>query len=272
MIKKLCLILISAVALNAASFNQRIAYIIGFGEFNENRGLIEHLFSNKSEFLKNGSMNYIAVMEKLKENGLLKVGLNSPKKVSITFLISHDPIKSMKIISDSLKSLGYYHYFTKELVYDESKNIIWTINLKTGAAIDPLMLSKKLATNNCQFDDIRNEGYTKWIYSIDTSRSTLSKAKQLIAGEKVDFRKPLKPYFIKIDRASSLYVASKPGNQWFPQIVFYDVHLNILDIVKEDNSKSSLSLRVPEETRYIKIDDIYTLANIKRGLSVMIKE
>lgn len=272
MIKKLCLILISAVVLNATSFNQKIANIIGIAEFNENRGLIEHLFSNKAPYLKNGSINYIAVMEKLKEHGLLKVGLNAPKNVSITFLISHDPIKSMKIISDSLKALGYYHYFTKELIYDENKNTTWTINLKTGAAIDPLMLSKKLTKNNCQFDDIRNEGYTKWLYSIDTSESTLSKAKQLIAGEKVDFRKPLKPYFIKIDRARAMSVVSKPGNQWFPQIVFYDAHLKILEIVKEDKKQVSLEVEIPEETSYIKIDDIYTLANIKRGLSVMIKE
>lgn len=272
MIKKLCLILISTIVLNASSFNQKIANIIGFGEFNENRGLIEHLFSNKTEYLKNSSINYIAVMEKLKEHGLLKVGLNAPKNVSITFLISHDPIKSMKIISDSLKTLGYYHYFTKELVYDENKNTTWTINLKTGAAIDPLMLSKRLAKNNCQFMDIRNEGYTKWVYSIDTSESTLSKAKQLVAGEKVDFRKPLKPYFIRVTNANSLDIISRPGNQWFPQIVFYDEHLKILEIVKEDNKRVSLSLEIPDETSYIKIDDIYTLANIKRGLSVMIKE
>lgn len=272
MIRKFCLVLISVVVLNATSFNQKIANIIGFGEFNENRGLIEHIFSNKAEYIKNGSLNYVAVMEKLKNNGLLKVGLKVPKNVSITFLISHDPVKSMKIVSDSLKALGYYHYFTKELIYDDNKNLTWTINLKTGAAIDPLMLSKKLAANNCQFDDIRNEGYTKWVYSIDTSNSTLSKAKKLIVGEKVDFRKPLKPYLIKIDRASSLSVTSRPGNQWFPQIVFYDSRLNILEIVKEDNKQSSFELEIPEETSYIKIDDIYTLANIKRGLSVMIKE
>ncbi len=272
MIIKLCLVLISAIVLNASTFNQKVANIIGYGEFNENRGLIEHLFSNKVAFYKNGSINYVAVMEKLKHNGLLKVGLNGPKDVSITFLISHDPIKSMKIISDSLKSLGYYHYFTKNLIYNENNNITWTINLKTEAAIDPLMLSKQLAKNNCKINDIRKEGYTKWVYSINTSNSTLAKAKLITVGEKVDFRKPLKPYFIKINNAKSINILSKSGNQWFPSIVFYDKHLNILDIVKENNKHNSLKLEIPSETNYIKINDIYTLANIKRGLSVTIKE
>lgn len=270
--KKLCLILFSAIVLNATTFNEKIINIIGYKEFIENKGLIEHLFSNKSSFYKNGNLNYITVMEKLKANGLLKVALNTPKNVTINFQISHDPIKSMKIITDSLKSLGYYHYFTKTLDYSENKITRWTINLKTGAAIDPLMLSKKLAQNNCEFLDIKNEGYTNWFYSIDTSNSSFSKAKQLIAGEKVDFRKPLKPYFLKINNAKTLMITSKIGNQWFPKIVFYDTHLNILEIVKENNKKSSFRIEIPEETNYIKIDDIYTLANIKRGLSVMIKE
>lgn len=109
------MILICTIVLNAEGFNQKIVNIIGYNEFNENRGLIDHLFSNKAAFYKNGSMNYVAVMQQLKSNGLLRVGLDEPKQVTITFQISHDPIKSIKIVSDSLKALGYYYYFTKKI-------------------------------------------------------------------------------------------------------------------------------------------------------------
>ncbi len=272
MLKKICLILVSTVALYAQSFNQRIVNIIGYEEYNVNKTLIDHLFSDKAAYYQDGYVNYIALMEKLKANGLLNVGLNEPQNVSITFHINYDPIKSLKIISDSLKSLGYYYYFTKNLIYDEDKNTIWSINLKTETAIDPLMLSKELAKNNCSFDDIRKEGDTKWVYDINTSGSILSKAKLISANERVYFRKPLKPYLISLDKASELLIESKIGNQWFPNIVFYDKHLNILNIVKKDNETKSLQLDIPEETEYIKIDDLYTLTNIKRGLSVMIKE
>lgn len=272
MIKKLSFIFISAIILNASALDTKIQNIIGVQEFNENKGLIDYLFQNNSGYFANGTINYIAVMEKLKENGLLKVGLDGPQDISITFMISNDPIKSMKIISDSLTALGYYHYFTKDLIYDDNKTITWTINLKTEAAIDPLMLSKELAKNNCRFVDIRQEGYTKWMYKIDTSNSAFSSAYKITSNERVDFRKPLTPYFIKIDKANSIEIISKVGNHWFPQVVFYDKHLNILDIVKEKEKKDSLQLEIPEETNYIKIEDIYTLANIKRGLSVIIKE
>jgi len=33
-----------------------------------------------------------------------------------------------------------------------------------------------------------------------------------------------------------------------------------------------VSLSIPSQTKYIKITDLYTLDNIKRGLNVMIKE
>ncbi len=259
-------------SLYANSFNEKIINIIGFNEYSQNKGLIDHLFSNEKQYYNNNSLNYIVVMQKLKDNGLLDMGYNEPQNISITFNISNDPIKSLKIISDSLKALGYYHYFTKHMLYDENASLTWTINLKTEAAIDPLMLSIELAKHNCKFIDIKKEGYTKWVYTINTSNSIISKASLLTVGEKVDFRKPLKPYFIKIDTARSIDILSKPGNQWFPQVVFYDMNLNILNIVKEDSKHNNLQLEIPEETRYIKIKDIYSLANIKRGLSVIIKE
>ncbi len=53
------------------------------------------------------------------------------------------------------------------------------------------MLSAELANNNCEFVDIRKEGYTKWVYVINTSNSILSQAKLITSGERVDFRKPL---------------------------------------------------------------------------------
>jgi len=272
MIKKIGLIFISAIILNGSTLNERIQNIIGYQEFNENRSLINYLFKNDSIYYSNGHINYISLMEKLKENGLLKVVFNKPQNISITFKISNDAIKSMKIISDSLTALGYYHYFTKDLIYDDNKIISWSINLRTEAAIDPLMLSKELAKNNCRFVDIKQEGYTKWIYKIDTSNSTLSNAYKITTNERVNFRKPLTPYFIEVKNANSIEIYSKYGNHWFPQVVFYDKHLNILNIVKEDEKKDSLQLEIPEETNYIKIEDIYTLANIKRGLSVTIKE
>jgi hypothetical protein len=272
MMKKTLLILITVIGLNASSFNDKIMNIIGANKFNQNRGLINHLFAQESNFYKGSSINYITVMEQLKKNGLLDVGYKNPQDLTIVFKINSDPIKSLKIVSDSLKALGYYHYFTKHLLYDENSSLTWTITLKTEAAIDPLVLSKELFAHNCWLSDIKKEGYTKWMYNIDTSNSILPRATKMIAGEKVDFRKPLKPYLLRIADVKTLKIRSKYGNQWFPNIVFYDKHLDILKVVKKQKEFKNLELEIPENTVYIKIDDLFTLANIRRGLSVTTKE
>ena len=273
MIKKLLLIFICAIALNANSLDQRIIDIIGNNKYIENKGLLNYLFSKEKDFYDaNSTVKYIAVLEKLQENGLLHLGFEKPENLTITFYINHDPIKSLKIISDSLKSLGYYHYFTKKLSYDENGNLEWIINLKTEAAIDPLMLSKEFVKHNSKPIDIKQEGYSNWMYVIDTSFSTIDDAKKVLLSEKVDLRKPLRPYFLEVSKASQMLITSKYGNRWFPHIVFYDKHLTIIDVVKKEQRHQKIKVAIPQYTKYIKIDDLFTLANINRGLSVTIKE
>ncbi len=272
MLKLFLSTIILIASLNASSFNEKIINIIGYDEYRINKSLIDYLFSNKNAYYLNGSLDYISVIEKLKYNGLLKTAFKSPKNLTITFKINADPIKSLKIISDSLRALGYYQYATKKLIYYKNTNLAWTITLRAQAAIDPLMLSKELFKHKCLLLDIRKEGDTKWVYVLNTSNSTVSKEKLIIAGEKVDLRKPLKPYFIKVNNVNSVSITSKSGNQWFPYIVFYDKHLNILEIVKKNKKHKEINIKVPYDTEYIKINDIYTLANLKRGLSVLIEE
>lgn len=273
MIKKLLLIFTCSIVLNANNLDERIIQLIGNNKFVENKGLINYLFSKKSDYYDvNGTVKYVDLLNKLQENGLLYLSFGKPEDLTITFNISHDPIKSLKIVSDSLKSLGYYHYFTKKLSYTQEGELNWTINLKTEAAIDPLMLSKEFEKHNCKPTDIKKEGELSWIYDVDTSLSTFNDAKDLITGEEIDLKKPLRPYFLKVSNASKILIDSKVGNRWFPHIVFYDRHLTIVDVVKKEQRHQKLEVEIPQYTKYIKIDDLFTLANIKRGLSVTIKE
>ncbi|MGB0989241.1 hypothetical protein [Halarcobacter sp.] len=273
MIKKLLLIFTCAIVLNANNLDEKIIHLIGNQKYIENKGLINYLFSKQNDFYDvNGNIKYVDLLNKLQENGLLHLGFSKPENLTITFNINHDPIKSLKIVSDSLKSLGYYHYFTKKLLYTQEGTLEWTINLKTEAAIDPLMLSKEFGKHNSKPTDIIKEGQLTWIYDVDTSLSTFNDAKDLVSGEQIDLKKPLRPYFLKVSSANKILIKSKFGNRWFPHIVFYDRHLTIVEVIKKEQRHQNLEVEVPQYTRYMKIDDLFTLANIKRGLSVTIKE
>ena len=251
--------------------HDKIKNFVGEKDYNKHINLINFIFKNKNNYQYKDSLNYISLIKTLKENGLLQLTYEEPKEILIQFQINHSPVKSLKIVKDTLKSLGYYYYFTKDTLFDGDQNLVWTIKLKTESAIDPLVLSNELLKKDCRMLDISKEG-DKWIYKIDTNFANLKDAVFIAGNERVVFNKPLKPYFIKIKKAKSIYVASRILNKWFPNIVFYDNQLKILKVVNEDKVHRNIRISVPEDTTYIKISDLYTLINIKRGLSIVIKE
>jgi len=273
MIKKILISVFLVISLNANEvLNEKIKNLIGEENYYTHKNLINFIFKKEYSYTTVDGLNYQMILKTLKENGLLNLSFNEPKDLEITFHISSNPVKSLKILKDTLKSLGYYYYFTKHTVYDGENSLTWTIKLKTEAAIDPLIFSDELAKHNCRILDISKEYEEKWVYKLDTSDTTLSDAVYVTNNERVSFTKPLAPYFIRIDKAKEIYIISRTLNNWLPYVVFYDKSLNILKVSKEDKVYRNITLSIPENTKYIKITDLYTLFNIKRGLSVLIKE
>lgn len=272
MLKKVLFIVLLTNSLFASILMEKIENIIGEVEYTTHKNLINLLFEQEEEFIDDESINYINVINKLNENGLLKLGFDKPTTITLKFTSDYNPKKSLKIFQDTLKSLGYYYYFIKSNSISQEGTLIWSIELKTEAAISPLILSKELQKQSCIVKEITRDNL-KWSYVIDTSFSNIIEAIQLVNNEKFKLRKPLKPYYIKVSKgAKRAYIQSRILNNWFPSISFYDEHLNVLGIIKKDKVTNSLGFRLPENTKYIKIRDLYTLINIKRGLSITIKE
>jgi hypothetical protein len=72
------------------------------------------------------------------------------------------------------------------------------------------------------------------------------------------------------NNSKEIYIKSGMLNRWHPYIVFFDKELNILSIYEEDAVKKKVKVQIPENTKYIMIDDKYTLSNLKSGLQVYI--
>ena len=100
------------------------------------------------------------------------------------------------------------------------------------------------------------------------SSSTIYKAEDLIGNNRLTLKKPLKPYMIKVQNSSKINIDSNTGNSWYPSVVFYDDDFNVIEILEKDSLHKSLRLNVPNNTKYIKIDDLYSLANLKRGINI----
>jgi len=265
------LLLTFSLSANSILF-EKIENLIGTKEFSTHKNLINLLFKNEQAYYFGDNLNYLQILKKLNQNGLLKLRLSQPKEISVEFETNFDPIKSLKILNDTLKSLGYYYYFTKSTQYDGNGNLLWSITLKTSYAIDPLVLALELANHESRITDITKKANDTWKFVINTSHSDMADALYIDSNEKVVLQKPLKPYFMKINKAKTLKVLSRKLNNWYPYIVFYDKHLNVLKVIKKDRVFKGLSVTIPETTTYMKVTDLYTLINIKRGLSIITKE
>ena len=266
MIKKLILIITCTIALNAnVNIDTQIRDILGQSAYNTHKNLINYIFKGSS-YTNNGQADYLAITSKLQSNGLLKLKYNTSRYINVSFKISSNPKKSLMILQDTLKSLGYYYYLVEDVVYDDAYT--WSIKLKTEAAINPLRLSKALAKNNCRVSFIKKEGTYNWTYSINSDNSTIYKTEDLINNSQLSLKKPLRSYMLRVANANSLNIISNSGNRWHPQVVFYDNDLNVIENFKDDSLHQNLRVDVPNNTSYVKIDDLYSLANLKRGISI----
>lgn len=265
--------LLLILGLQASEIEQKIENLIGAKEYRLHKNLIALMLTNESNFfLPNGQLSYPVLLKELKQNGILNLQFSSPQDIEVEFQTNTDPIKSLKILNDTLKALGYYYYFTKSTQYTADGLLIWTIKLKTEFAIDPLIFINEISKNDCKVIEIKKTENNKWIYKIDTNFANISESIFIESNELTKLQKPLRPYFLRINQGRVLKVDSNVADRWYPHVVFYDEHLNILSIIKNDQFSKQISYDIPMNTKYIKITDFYALDNIKRGLNVIIKE
>jgi hypothetical protein len=257
--------------LQADKLDDKILNLLGQKDYQLHHNLINILFQKRERFFLGDEIRFVPVLKALKKNGLLHLGFDRPKRLTVEFHLYHDPLKSLKVMNDTLKSLGYYYYFTKKSIYDGNGNLTWTITLNTEYAIDPFVLSSELVKQECRILDIEKVSDDKWVYKIDTLNAKVADTILVESNERVILQKPLKPYFIEIKEGRELRIIGRKLNNWFPYIVFYDSHLNVLDVIKKKRIYRGLVTKIPENTKYIKISDLYNLINIKRGLSIIVK-
>ncbi|VAY87458.1 Putative periplasmic protein [hydrothermal vent metagenome] len=272
--KKIFIFLFFFISISSADILfQKIENFMEKKQFQTHNKLIHSLFRNKNEFYKSsGQIDYILLLETLKKKGFLNLKLHKPNDLNVEFNTNADTIKSFKILNKILKEMGYSYYFTKSINFDKTLGILsWKIAFKGEYMIDPFFLAKELEKQYCYIVDIEKVNNKYWKYTIDVNNSKIIEAIKIANNERVVLRKPLRPYFLEVGKSTKLNVSGRILNHWFPYIAFYDNHLNLLKSIKEKRIHRVYHTNIPLGTKYIKISDLYTLINIKRGLSVVVK-
>jgi len=255
----------------AASINKEIENIIGKGSYAAKKGLISVLFKKRTDFLIGNRVDIAKVLKTLKDNSLLDLDFKETKSLKLSFATTgKKPLLFVKMVKDVLNAMGYNHTLTSKAVRDES-GFLWKITLRSAAVIDPLLLAREVEKRGGYLTSMKRYSKDNWRYNININRGHI-KAKKIPLNEKVTLKKPLNPYWIDIAGARSLSIDSKRGNIWHPYIVFYDSDLNILDNYTKERKSYNVSLKIPRNSKYVKISDLYTLENIKRGLKIHIRK
>jgi len=251
----------------AAPLEDKIESFVGEKVYNSQKNLIRILFKDKNAFLKDdNSIDDIKVLEKLKDNGILKLFYVKPEKLNISFSTKENALIFMRVINESLSSMGYNYFLTKR-VLKNSDSFLWEITVSTEHIVDPLILSRRLEARGCFLESVNRKSKNEWEYVVNTEHIRID-AMKIEANTTVKLKKPIKPYWIVVEDMKSILLSSSIADKWYPSLVFYDEKLNIVKDYRQDHTTNRLKIRIPVDAKYVKVADLYTLDNIKRGISI----
>jgi len=244
---------------------QKIKSFISPSTFVKDRAYIDIIFSPREDYYNSeGRVDSVKIIQTLKDNGILNLFFKTPREINISFKTEGTPLFFIKIMSDSLRNIGYYRYVTKESSFNESE-FIWKISLISEYAADPLILSQELKKSNCEIVDIIRETHSDWSYVINMKNAKLN-ISTLEDSEEFRLKRSLYSYWLDVSKIDKIEITSSSRNDWYPYIAYYDKSLKLLRVIKIDEKRTRLKLEMRENTHYIKISDIYSLKNIKDDL------
>ncbi len=244
---------------------------MGQNAYQTQRNLVRILFSNTSSFMDQESQqpNAIKILETLKENGLLKLFYPETKSITLTFSAKEHPLLFMRVINESLQSMGYSYYLTRT-IREDVDGIRWTIGISTQHLVDPVILSRQIESRGAKVQNVTREGEWEWHYQINT-HDAKPKVEPYALNTTISLGKPIQPYWVNVSKASKMRLRAHMADRWFPSIVFFDSTLKIIEEIRYEESRAVLHVSIPENAIYAKIADRFTLDNIKRGLSLYLE-
>lgn len=254
------------------SIHAKITDLVDAQSLKTHKKLLDVLFQYEDDFLdQNGSADLVKIIKVLKDNGLLQIFYKEPEEIKAKFTSKLTPLFIMKAVSDSLNKLGYHYILTHELK-KEADTTEWTIIYSSEHAIDPVSLFEELSKYNITVDNIVKKG-NLWEYLLDSKEPLLLDTSVLSTGtESKTFNDPRGEYWFRVDtNASVANIKSRSPDLWHPYIICYNADLNIMKMYKRDRSTRSLKFILPNETKYIKLTDMFTSENLKHGIEIQIE-
>jgi len=254
-----------------ANLQEAIESFVSQKVYAKQENLIKVLFRDSNSFYKvsDGNVDSLKVIKTLEDNGLFKLFYDKPISLTVKFVTKKNALIFMKVISQSLESIGYNYFLTTRATKSDGK-FVWIINLHTKHLINPTLFAKELSKHRCIVDNVSKDDTNSWIYEINSDNARLE-ARNIDLDDTVKLKKPIEPYLIYTKNAVKVKFKTSFSDHWYPSIVFLDRALHVVSQTKIDERTYVLKLDIPPNSAYVKVRDIYSLDNIKHGLSVYLQ-
>ena len=258
--RKIVIFMFLSIYLMGFSYSAKIENLIGKEKFQSYNKLLSKIFVDKNYSIKE-------IVSKLKDNGLLELFFDKAKIVHTNFIfINGNQVFNIKFLNDSLKSLGYYYFYISEI--DRKGNRLkLDIEFKSEHFINPVSFIKEIESRGCNILDIFREKDV-FNYKISCKNGFIKESNKLLAENKRYIKAKGSVYWIDTNNFKFIEIRTKKIDFWHPFIFFYDKHLNLLNNFKLNKKTTFLKLKIPINCKYIKITDIYSGENFKRGIII----
>lgn len=183
-------------------------------------------------------------------------------KTEIVFNSNSKGVVLLKLVSDVLEELGFKNY--QNLEFTNNQNSSYKILILGSRVLTPDKVYDEFKKRSAYIKNVSKKNDT-FIYEVNLSNLNL--APEFI----YDLQKPQKPYFLNIKGKNEINIISQSMDAWHPEVRIFDNELNLLQSIREDETKKSLSLTIPKDAAYIQVGDSASLDNIKNGLKFNLK-
>ncbi len=267
MVKYLLTLFLLVMTLQAASLFDQIQNITGKNSYIANKKIIHILFKDTGGYYRQGHLNYLKLLRVLRENQLLNVRLSRSSQITLSFATRQKyPVAFIRLVRTALTDQGYSHIDIQKVIHDKS-GFMYKVSVYSDTAPDPIMIAENFAAKGADLIGIKRFSVANWRYFVDISHLNLV-PKKLPVRKSVQLSRPLEPYWINVSGIGHVRLTASRANSWYPRIVFYNRYLKVLRNVSKDRKSYNLRLNVPRDAMYMKVSDMYTLENLRRGLTI----
>lgn len=256
-----------SAALYATPLQDAVMGLTGIERYLANERLIGVLFEDEQAFFQEERISWEKVAATLKENGLLVLKNPAGNSLSVLFECRRDnALPMVRLVRESLQQMGFVDFLVKHALRND-ETFLWELMLQNRRVPDPELLAHWLERQGIAVVDIVRKEDGRWHYLLNFDRMHLA-LNTIAGGQKLRLSRPVRPIWLSLSKVRRLVIQELPGSHWHPDCVVYDKSLNVIKTYQKETRKSYLSLAVPADAAYVRIDDRFILDNLKGGIKI----